>query len=395
MRKHSSGFVASFGNLEVDICVQAVQEFLYRDAEQPVQLAEHINIDRLAELSSETLVDVAGKFGTAPITYAFLQKLVTQGVVTQQGELRTALQKLAQSTMANTVIAERAREQLRVIGEKLAETGIEVCLLKGACRLFDDLWPNASYRPLGDLDILVPAQRADEAQQVLLNAGYSFLGDNNPFYNLHHHLQPLALQIGQTPFSLIVEVHRALGQPRIARLLPAGDVLSRAIALDKIQNGLTSPALDDQLRIASLHASHELVNSHRNVIRLRDYVELELLARKVGQGNATKGYSMLGSKPDSLLGVLSELQLLLGLTPCYPVSTIQNRRPRNWIARKWHQFIARQVFERELSLAPTERYALPGSLLKKSLKFRFALSLELRKIGIKVLPGATGSAVDQ
>ena len=89
----------------------------------------------------------------------------------------------------------------------LAARGIPVLLMKGAA-LAVGVYGSFAARPMADVDLLVPAGAAADAQRALRAAGWTAAGDGaaarDALYAGHHHLAPLADGDGG---GVIVEVH--------------------------------------------------------------------------------------------------------------------------------------------------------------------------------------------
>ena len=90
----------------------------------------------------------------------------------------------------------------------LAEADVPVLLLKGAA-LAAGVYGSFAERPMADLDLLVPADRAEEAQRRLLAAGWTHAADlpaerRAEIYADHHHLAPLMDTAGA---GVVLEVH--------------------------------------------------------------------------------------------------------------------------------------------------------------------------------------------
>ncbi len=97
---------------------------------------------------------------------------------------------------------------LNQILDKFAENRIEVILLKGMA-LVNCLYSDPYQRPMGDIDILVPASKAVLAQQLLREAGYHAEDRNRGYLYDHHHL-PAA---SRTRNGMVIQVeihHNAL-----------------------------------------------------------------------------------------------------------------------------------------------------------------------------------------
>jgi hypothetical protein len=69
--------------------------------------------------------------------------------------------------------------------------GIEPVPLKGAARLVERVYPSTSLRFLGDLDVLIPAQRAADVVAALRASGFHPDENDQPPLPSHHHLQML------------------------------------------------------------------------------------------------------------------------------------------------------------------------------------------------------------
>ena len=93
---------------------------------------------------------------------------------------------------------------LNQILDKFLENRIETVLLKGMA-LINCLYSNQYQRPMGDIDILVPASKAVLAQQSLREIGYSARDRNQGYLYDHHHL-PMASCISNG-MVIQVEIH--------------------------------------------------------------------------------------------------------------------------------------------------------------------------------------------
>ena len=88
----------------------------------------------------------------------------------------------------------------------LAHEQVPVMLLKGAA-LATTAYGSFAQRPMGDLDLLVPASRATGAWDALRAAGWTLeLEGGEEFHRAHHHLPGLLDSRG---LRLVLEVHRS------------------------------------------------------------------------------------------------------------------------------------------------------------------------------------------
>jgi len=61
---------------------------------------------------------------------------------------------------------------LIAVAQLLDHIDVEPILLKGAIALLPDQYPGAEDRVIGDLDLLLPVDRIDEASEALRKTGY-------------------------------------------------------------------------------------------------------------------------------------------------------------------------------------------------------------------------------
>lgn len=145
----------------------------------------------------------------------------------------------------------------------LAPTGMPVILLKGTAYVAAGLAAGTG-RSIGDLDILVPRARLDEAEALLLAAGWEWVKpdpyDDAYYRRWMHELPPL---IHRTRDRMIDVHHTVL--PLTARITPdAGAMIADSIALG---NGLRVLAPQDMICHAAAHllADGDLAGGLRNL----------------------------------------------------------------------------------------------------------------------------------
>jgi hypothetical protein len=162
----------------------------------------------------------------------------------------------AQGRAAALWEAEMARRALR-------DTGMPVILLKGTAYAAAGLAAGTG-RSIGDLDILVPRARIDEAEALLLAAGWEWVKPD-PYDDLYyrrwmHELPPLI----HRDRDRMIDVHHTI-LPLTARITPDADALiADSIALE---NGLRMLSSEDMLCHASAHlfADGDLAGGMRNL----------------------------------------------------------------------------------------------------------------------------------
>lgn len=115
--------------------------------------------------------------------------------------------------------------RLQRVVATLDDQDIPVMLMKGAA-LAVTVYGSFARRPMGDLDLLVPQARAQEAWDALRGQGWTpELDDGEGFYDGHQHLCPLVAPGGA---GVVVELHRCLLYPRGPFHLPERDVWASA-----------------------------------------------------------------------------------------------------------------------------------------------------------------------
>lgn len=170
--------------------------------------------------------------------------------------LEDARTSAAQGRTAALWEAEMARRAL-------ASTGMPVILLKGTAYAAAGL-AAATGRSIGDLDILVPHARLDEAEAGLLAAGWEWVKPDpyDDFYYRRwmHELPPLI----HRERDRMIDVHHTI-LPLTARITPdAGALIADSVALE---NGLRTLGSADMLCHAAAHliADGDLAGGMRNV----------------------------------------------------------------------------------------------------------------------------------
>lgn len=160
----------------------------------------------------------------------------------------------------------------------LNRIGIEPVLLKGAIRLVDDLYPDPSWRYMGDLDLLV-ADRAADAARALRAAGHADGVDitaPDPFAALRHHLPPLRRPSGPAR----IEIHTRPLLVVLGDLLTTAAVVASAEPLNIEGARMRIPGRCEQLIHVVGHWRGRPDGAYR--LFLRDALETRLLLEAVG-----------------------------------------------------------------------------------------------------------------
>lgn len=170
--------------------------------------------------------------------------------------LERARREAAHNARAALWEAEMARRAL-------APLGIPVILLKGAAFAAAGLGP-APGRQIGDLDILVPHARIDEAEAALREAGWDWVKpdpyDDAYYRKFMHELPPLI----HRERDRMIDVHHTV-LPLTARIRP--DALAMIEAAVPLEGGIKTLCPEDMVlhAVAHLLADGDLAGGMRNL----------------------------------------------------------------------------------------------------------------------------------
>jgi hypothetical protein len=145
----------------------------------------------------------------------------------------------------------------------LAPLGMPVILLKGTAFAAAGLSPSVG-RNIGDLDILVPRDRIEEAEVALLAAGWEWVKpdpyDDAYYRRWMHELPPLI----HRERDRMIDVHHTI-LPLTARIAPDAEAL--IAASEPLENGLRILSRPDMLvhAVAHLLADGDLAGGMRNL----------------------------------------------------------------------------------------------------------------------------------
>jgi len=157
----------------------------------------------------------------------------------------------------------------------LAPLGMPVVLLKGTAFAAAGLAASIG-RSIGDLDILVPRARLDEAEAVLLAAGWEWVKPD-PYDDLYyrrwmHELPPLI----HRERDRMIDVHHTI-LPLTARVTPDADALiAGSVALE---NGLRMLSPEDMV----IHAAAHLIADGDLAGGLRNLWDIDRLVREFSE----------------------------------------------------------------------------------------------------------------
>ena len=158
------------------------------------------------------------------------------------------------------------RPKLEAAVRALRSIGIEPMALKGFAQSLT-LFKGDALREMRDIDLLVPAEREEEARAVLQHLGFVSLRQESDFAH-HHHGAPQV----EPDSRLTVELHREVVPERVlAGSLTAG-FHRRAEKVTFAGGTLLVPCREDRLLHLCLH-----LRLHRYLGCLRDALEIALL----------------------------------------------------------------------------------------------------------------------
>lgn len=280
-------------------------------------------------------------------TYEKASPLLLRGVQ-RAGEAAVPAEQLAQLRKLAMVVEFRmlhVRQRLNETADVLAAAGIDGVLLKGAA-LGCTVYPSVVDRPMSDIDLLVPPERAHEAREILARAGWRWNAEagQDEQYAGHHHLPPLVDARGGT---LRLELHTELfimGHPfplsgkvvrRDARTVAVGAREFRVPStLHQLLHACLHFAWSHALRVASWRAFRDVrALTARGGVPWDEFV---VAARE--NRAATCCYWTLRLARD-LMGVQVPAETLAALRPPLP----------EFVLRRLGQHFAVQLFARELA----------------------------------------------
>ncbi len=173
-----------------------------------------VNFDSFSDEDWNHLASRAHSEGVAPLVYWTFSKAGRLSSIPQETRnfLRVAY---ASVYMQNQAMF----KELETLAHLFHEADIPVVVLKGACFALT-IYPDIGLRPMGDLDLLVPASKLDEAVQIAETLGYAeTLPEASPGLKelLSHHI---CLQ-KNSPQMVVLEIHdRLIGEDAFSYAVP-------------------------------------------------------------------------------------------------------------------------------------------------------------------------------
>ncbi|MFZ0548968.1 MAG: nucleotidyltransferase family protein [Candidatus Promineifilaceae bacterium] len=212
-------------------------------------------------------------------------------------------------------------QDFKTIHQALVENGIRVMPIKGIA-LTHTIYPIVSLRYFDDIDLLVPAQDAPQAEETLKQIGY-IIHPRAPKPDWHH-LPPYIHHQHNT----MIEIHTDL----IRRTRPGWNVegiwdRARQAKIDGMETWLMSN--EDALIYTALHARHNLYN------RLSYFLDATLLALKIPSDEG--GRKRLVVQAREAGGTAALAHILATGSRLFGVETlplIPRSRTQRWLANK-------------------------------------------------------------
>jgi len=131
------------------------------------------------------LVNDAEAHGLEPLLFAHARECGLSLPAETETRLKIRCVQHAHAAAVRTLAIGRTLDVLEA-------AGTPALILKGAA-LAHLVYPSASLRPMRDVDLIVPADRAARAWRLLLESGFAPSGQDPG--SRHHHLQPLAISL--------------------------------------------------------------------------------------------------------------------------------------------------------------------------------------------------------
>ena len=184
-----------------------VLQALLLDLIAPARTVQQSQVDALSEADWQVLMRMVREHRLGPL----LHWQLGQAHADLQLPIEVA-NRLANGYKKGTLRSLTLQRELVLVNRILQEAGIPSIALKGAYLAFH-AYPQAALRPLRDLDILVPADQALKAYQVLQDGGLNridgYMGTPDAAMELSQHFPPLRSPSG----NVNVELHHRAMHP--------------------------------------------------------------------------------------------------------------------------------------------------------------------------------------
>ena len=197
-------------------------------------------------------------------------------------------------------------DELRLVLARLNALGVKPCLLKGATRLVDGLYPDPSWRFMSDIDLLVPEERLDDCSRILEKEGYQ----SQVKERLEtHHAPPL----WDPERAAAVELHWRVRPEPYGRLMPTEDIIQRASPIDGPLGRYQLLHPTDQAILLIAHSQLFNGDIYYGTFRLANLIEMDWLSstHELDWDRIFKSFTDVG-RPRSCAAFLLTANRLLG-----------------------------------------------------------------------------------
>lgn len=197
------------------------------------------------------LLEAARNHRVAPLVWHRIAERSALGQIPE-----SAGTSLHRHYLAGWLGAQSWQKQLEQALAALHEGGVPAILLKGAY-LARHAYPDAALRPMGDIDLLLPASRMRDGRDALERVGYTLRDPEEwrawEMHREHRHPPPLARE-----GCLSIELHDVIEPTHQPFSLPLHDVWSRAAPVDSQPGSALALSPEDLL----LHLATHMGRSH-------------------------------------------------------------------------------------------------------------------------------------
>ena len=162
-----------------------------------------------------------------------------------------ALQELKAVYVQNTVKNIYLRSEFRKVLGSIKEIDIPVIVLKGAA-LLETIYQNTALRPMSDIDLLVPEDKADEVQSLVMSLGYTPIGtleSQERTRDMYRHLPSLVDRDGTAAF----EIHSHLVTRDSPLRFDLSGLWDRAKQVSMLDEDVLIPAPEHMLIHLAIH----------------------------------------------------------------------------------------------------------------------------------------------
>lgn len=289
---------------------------------------------------------------------------------------RTFASWLARSARRVAARNLRTRVQRDTVVTALNAFACPHVLLKGVARqLVTDVYPYADARPIGDVDILLPRDRARLAWERLCDIGFAPAPRDESRYATHHHLPPLS-----NGLRVPVEVHTSTA-PHLA----ADEAWQRMTAdARRIQHEGRTTAVSATTELLWHTVAHALRTPSGGAFRLRfllDAASLWAGGDQIDWGRIA-GRLAAGEVPHTILARrwLAAAAWLAGRTP--PADVVADAAPFDLHrALRWRSRVCRVFASGPAIWGPAPASRVRRLLIQEATRARAGLPLAAASVG--------------